>query len=196
MVSGTWFTCSVVWPRESQRRRTMENPIEQWREVIGRQKPRKLSGAFWYRAVYRTRKKSILNMDGALLHGGRYNPPDEFGALYLSESTKACIAEMKRRAKTPPDYLVGEIKVNAQKICDLTDPILLGQLGLELDDVCSDDWQITRILADLIRDSGFEGAFVPSAAGPYKNLVLFLDRFSNQSSVELIDVQPLIINDE
>jgi RES domain-containing protein len=135
-------------------------------------------------------------MDGALLHGGRYNPSEEFGALYLSESAEACAAEMRRRPRTPPDYLVGEIKVNAQKICDLTDPILLGQLGLEMDDLCTDDWQITRVLADLIRDAGCEGALVPSAAGPYKNLVLFLDRFSDQSSVELIDVRPMPITDD
>jgi RES domain-containing protein len=68
----------------------MDNPLEHWREVIGRQKPHKFSGAFWYRSVYRTRRKSILNMDGALLYGGRYNPPDEFGALYLSDSPEAC----------------------------------------------------------------------------------------------------------
>jgi RES domain-containing protein len=112
-------------------------------------------------------------MDGALLHGGRYNPPDEFGALYLSDSPEACAAEMKRRPRTPPDYVMGEINVNVQKICDLTDPILLDQLGLESDDLCTDDWELTRILGNLIRDSNFEGALVPSAAGPYKNSCFF-----------------------
>lgn len=173
----------------------MEDPFERWREVISESKPRKLSGAFWYRAVYKTRRKSIMNMDGALLYSGRYNPPDEYGALYLSESPEACGAEMKRRPRTPPDYFVGEINVNAQKICDLTGPVLLDQLGLEMDDLCKDDWEITRILGNMIRGSSFEGAIVPSAAGPYKNLVLFLNRFSSRSSLELIDVRPLLIND-
>ena len=95
-------------------------------------------------------------MDGALLHGGRYNPPDGFGALYLSGSPGACAAEMKRRPRTPPDYVMGEINVNVQKICDLTDPILLDQLDLESDDLCTDDWELTRILGNLIRDSSFE----------------------------------------
>ncbi|MCJ7570002.1 MAG: hypothetical protein MUO58_21030 [Anaerolineales bacterium] len=103
---------------------------------------------------------------------------------------------MKRRPRTPPDYVIGEINVNVHKICDLTDPILLDQLGLEIDDLCTDDWELTRILGNLIRDSNFEGALVPSAAGPYKNIVLFLDRFSSPSSLELIDVRPLLINDE
>lgn len=47
-----------------------------------------------------------MNMDGALLYGGRYNPPDEYGALYLSDSPEACAAEMKRRPRTPPDALL------------------------------------------------------------------------------------------
>lgn len=137
-----------------------------------------------------------MNADGALLHGGRYNSPNEFGALYLSDSPEACAAEMKRRPSTPPDYFVGEIHVNAQKICDLTDPIILEQLGLELNDLCADDWELTRMLGNLIRDSSFEGVLVPSAAGPYSSLVLFLDRFSSTSSLELTDVRPLLINDE
>ncbi len=77
-------------------------------------------------------------MDGALLHGGRYKPPEEFGALYLSESPEACAAEMRRRPRTPAYYVLGEIKVNVQKICDLTDPDLLDRLGLERDDLCTD----------------------------------------------------------
>lgn len=59
-----------------------------------------------------------------------------------------------------------------------------------------DDWERTRMLGYLIRDAGFEGALVPSAAGNYKNLVLFLDRFTSESSVELVDVQPLSINND
>lgn len=65
-----------------------------------------------------------------------------------------------------------------------------------MDDLCTDDWQVTRVLADQIRDAGFDGSLVPSAAGPYKNLMLFLDRFPDQSSVELVDVRPMRITDD
>lgn len=174
----------------------MENPLEHWRDVISRQMPRKLSGAFWFRAVYKTRRNSIMKMDGALLYGGRYNPPEEYGALYLSESAEACAAEMRRRPRTPPEYVVGEIEVNVERVLDLTDPALLDRLGLEIDDLCTDDWELTRILGSLIRDSDFEGMVVPSAAGPYKNLVLFLDRFSSKSSIEHVEARPLVIEDE
>jgi hypothetical protein len=62
--------------------------------------------------------------------------------------------------------------------------------------LCEDDWERTQILGNLIRDAGFEGVLVPSAAGDYKNPVLFLDRFTNESSVELVDVEPLLINND
>ncbi len=101
---------------------------------------------------------------------------------------------MERRPVIPRDYLVGEINVTVSKICDLTDPVLLEQLGINPDELCKDEWELTQELGELIREAGFEGAIVSSAAGSYKNLVLFLDRFSNTSSIKLNDVRTLIIN--
>ena len=137
-----------------------------------------------------------MNMDGAFLFGGRYNTPEIFGALYLSDSSEGCATEMKRRPDTPRDYLIGEIKVTVSKICDLTDTALLEQLGINPDELCRDEWELTQELGELIREAGFEGAVVPSAAGPYRNLVLFPDCFSSKSSIELKDVHPLFINDK
>jgi len=103
---------------------------------------------------------------------------------------------MKRRPVTPRDYLIGEIKVTVNNICDLTDTALLEQLGIDPDELCRDEWELTQELGELIRKAGFEGAIVPSAAGPYRNLVLFLDCFSSKSSIELNDVHHLHINDK
>jgi len=174
----------------------MEDLLANWGKIISQQQPRNIGGAFWYRAVYKTRRDSIVTMDGAYLYGGRYNTEMVFGALYLSESPEACAAEMRRRPRTPPDYFVGKINVTVQKICDLTDPALLEKLNLEIGNLCEDDWERTQILGNLIRDAGFEGVLVPSAAGNYKNLVLFLDRFTSESSVELVDVRPLLIDND
>jgi RES domain-containing protein len=55
-----------------------------------------IRGAFWYRAVVPSRRRTILNMDGALIYSGRYNAPGEFGALYLSRTKKGCAAEVHR----------------------------------------------------------------------------------------------------
>ncbi len=32
-----------------------------------------------------------MNMDGAFLFGGRYNTPEIFGVLYLSDSSEGCV---------------------------------------------------------------------------------------------------------
>ena len=40
-----------------------------------------------------------MNMDGAFLFGGRYNPPETFGALYLSDSSEGCAASELRQAE-------------------------------------------------------------------------------------------------
>jgi len=130
-------------------------------------------------------------MDGALSSGGRYNAPDEFGALYLSETPDGCAADIARRPAAPQNYILGTIRVRLQKLCDLTDERLQSELGITLNQLRSDDWTETRILGALIREAGFEGMIVPSAAGEFRNLVVFMDRLAGASKVELEDVKPL-----
>ena len=130
-------------------------------------------------------------MDGAFRWGGRYNSPGEFGALYLSKTRKGCAAEITRRPSHPPEYIVGKIRVKLGKVCDLTDPELLKQLGLSRVQLTADDWAETQTLGDLVRDAGFEGIIVPSAAGQFNNLVIFMDRLTAASRVELEETKPL-----
>src|SRR3989337_4230352 len=59
-------------------------------------RPRRVEGV-WHRFVAELHKDDADTDQGALEHGGRYNPRREFGALYLSESPAACRAEMQRR---------------------------------------------------------------------------------------------------
>lgn len=49
----------------------------------------------------------------------------------------------------------------------------------------ADDWDETQILGDVVRDAGFEGMIIPSAAGDFKNLVIFTDQLTGKSRVEL-----------
>ena len=102
----------------------MADPFQAWRNVFSKHKPRSIRGAYWYRAVTKGRKETILAMDGAFLYGGRYNQAEEFGALYLSESKEGCEAEVSRRPAGPKHYLVGKIKVDLSRVCDLTDKAL------------------------------------------------------------------------
>ena len=169
----------------------MESPLRSWREALARHKPRELRGAHWYRAVFRTRRRSILTMEGALLSGGRYNAAEEFGALYLSETPEGCAAEMARRPAAPQDYIVGSIRVTLGRICDLTDEGLLADLGLTSNQLKVNDWTDMQVLGKLVREAGFEAILVPSAAGDFNNLVIFMDRLSGKSEVALEDTRPL-----
>ncbi len=170
----------------------MSDPVSAWKQAISKHKPRKVHGAFWYRAIINTRRDSLLSPYGAYLNGGRYNAAREFGAVYLSESPEGCRAEMTKRLLTPLNkYVVGKIRTYAQKICDLTDEDLLDELGLDRDQLVSDDLERTQLLGTLIRDAGFEGILAPSAAGDFANLIIFKDRLSGSSKVKLIDVKPM-----
>ena len=130
-------------------------------------------------------------MDGAFQWGGRYNAPGEFGALYLSKTQKGCAAEITRRPAHPTKYIIGKIRIKLGKVCDLTDEDLLKKLGLTRDHLTADDLAETQALGDLIRDAGFEGIIVPSAAGDFNNLVIFVDRLSSASSIDLEEIKPL-----
>lgn len=171
----------------------MASLFNAWRKALAEYKPRKIRGAFWYRAVTPAYRRSILTMDGAFRWGGRYNEPGEFGALYLSRTSKGCAAEISRRAVPPKKYLAGKIKVTLGKVCDLTDPELRKKLKISRKELTGDDWSETQTLGRLIREAGFEGMIVPSAAGDFKNLVIFVDRLSGSSRVELEDIQPLAL---
>jgi RES domain-containing protein len=130
-------------------------------------------------------------MEGALLSGGRYNAAEEFGALYLSETPEGCAAEMARRPAAPQDYIVGSIRVTLGRICDLTDEGLLADLGLTSNQLKVNDWTDMQVLGKLVREAGFEAILVPSAAGDFNNLVIFMDRLSGKSEVALKDTRPL-----
>lgn len=130
-------------------------------------------------------------MDGAFRWGGRYNPAGEFGALYLSRTQKGCAAEITRRPAHPKKYLVGKVKVTLRKVCDLTDQDLLRKLKISRRSLKAEDWKETQMLGRIIRESGFEGMIVPSAAGNFNNLVIFVDRLEGISRVELEEIKPL-----
>lgn len=169
----------------------MASLFNAWRKVLLEYKPRKTRGAVWYRAVVPSRKRTILAMDGALIYGGRYNNAGEFGALYLSKTKKGCAAEVTQRPAHPTTYVVGKIKVTLGMVCDLTDPVLLKKLKLTKKQLTADDWNETQALGDIVREIGFEGMVVPSAAGDFNNLVIFVDRLSSSSKVELEEIKPL-----
>ena len=76
-------------------------------------------------------------------------------------------------------------------MCDLTDPELLKKLKISKKQLTADEWTETQALGELLREDGYEGMIVPSAAGDFNNLVIFVDRMASTSRIELEEVKNL-----
>lgn len=152
---------------------------------------RSLRGRF-YRIVARHLRDRVLSIEGSERYGGRYNPKGAFGALYCGESPTVSSAEVRKAApgrKLGP-FDLATLVVELHRVLDLTEQDILEQLSLRSEDLVSADWTRMQELGRLARKAGFEALLVPSAAGPGRNLVVFLDRLDPASSVLLVAVEP------
>lgn len=153
-------------------------------------RPRRVEGV-WHRFVAELHKDDANSDQGALEHGGRYNPRREFGALYLSESPAACRVEMQRRPGVRVRYWHARVKVRVARALDLTDPSTRDKLRILQVDLVSDDWDLTQDLSRAARRAGFDALLVPSAAGDYHNLVVFKDLLADDEAAETECVEPV-----
>jgi len=153
-----------------------------WARVLAQIKPHVEAG-LWFRIVPWIYREWIDSDEGAKRRGGRYNPPGEFGALYLSANPEGCLAELAARTHMPPSLTEGAIEVRLDRVCDLTDPATQDAIGVSLADLTDPDWTVTQQLGRAIRDAGFQGIRVPSAAGPHVNLVVFKDRTARNAVI-------------
>lgn len=152
---------------------------------------RALRGQF-YRIVPRHLRDRALRTEGSELYGGRYNPKGTFGALYCGETPVVCGAEVRKATagRRLGPFVLATVRVDLQRVLDLTDHAVLQRLGLRPDDLVGSDWGPTQELGRRAREAGFEALLVPSAAAPGANLVLFLDHLDPISSLELLAVEP------
>lgn len=127
---------------------------------------------------------------GALLTGGRFNPPKLIPALYFSTSVETLQAEAEAWAQRY-GWKVGDLKAQTrysarlefQALLDLTAPPVLASLGLKPADLTGCDWKaeqdagregLTQAVGRAAFELMAEGLVVPSArrAGGV-NVVLF-----------------------
>ena len=122
-------------------------------------------------------------LDHALAHaladGGRFNPPGEFGALYL-----ALDADTARRESDAPEVIL-EIDGRLSRVFDLTRPDAQRRCGLTSDELCAGDHEPCRRAGRALREEGYEAIRYPSAAGDGINLAVFWDRRQPDSSLWL-----------
>jgi RES domain-containing protein len=147
--------------------------------------------------VFRVVQKGLdpLGPTGSLKAGGRFNPPNAFGALYASIEAPTALKEVAKGLRLrgidpeqfPEDaYWIYELEVRLEAVLDLTDPDALQKSGFQQDSLTGADVNTTREIATQARERGYAALLVPSAAAPdSKNLVIFLDK---------LDVRPRVLS--
>ena len=134
--------------------------------------------------------------------GGRYNPANEFGALYLAETPELCWQEKLKyysgRANAVPDQSLGEFEVSILAGLDLTNTQVLKALGIEIEDITRpSDHYIPKMIGAAAWALGIEALLVPSSVDPaMKNIVIFRDHLQPQSQVERKKVTPFTFPSE
>jgi len=128
-----------------------------------------------------------MSPEGSLVVGGRYNPPFEFGALYVGDSIATCWAELERKHEGPlkrDAFHIVSLGIRLRRVLDLTDEATLSRLGLTSGDITRPaDYAATRAIARSARAAGFEAVLAPSSAGAGTILAVFMARLGPGSTV-------------
>lgn len=133
--------------------------------------------------------------------GGRFNVKGSFPATYLSLDKATALAEAEYWQKTSgiDDFItqtqvVAGVRVNLQRILDLTDDVTRSRLQLSAEDLIG-NWKaqqkagheaLTQAIGRMARSAGFEAILTMSARRKDGcNLVLFPDRMLAGSTLVL-----------
>ncbi len=147
-------------------------------------------------AAYRhvARGRDPLSGEGARIHGGRWNPPESFPALYLGLSEETVEAEFARMAARQglrvDDFLPREfitVRVELAEVLDLRSAQAQQALRLVADELRSDDVTTTQTLGAAAHILGLEGIAAPSATGVSDVLAAFPDRLRVASVIAVVD---------
>ena len=161
----------------------------------------KLSGkkyrAKLYRTVLHQDQEAILEIWPSQIHGWRFNPQGEFGALYLGDSPENCVRETFKHIPNVKVFLgrpraLGTLEVHLHKCLDLTDEDIMAELGVAQEVFLEEGSKEALWVAREARKAGFEAILYPSAIDSNSvNLALFRDCLHPQSSCVLIKIDLL-----
>jgi RES domain-containing protein len=168
----------------------------------------------WGGAAYRVttldypNPKSILLGQGSYLHGGRWNAPGSFRAVYGSTEDTVAVAESRATAdyahvtwpfRTPRLLVV--IELSLQAVLDLTRAAVLEKLGLRIEELRAEDWRkvqeegresLTQAIGRAVFTQGGEGMLAPSArVSGGVNLAYFPENQWNLSRVTVLEAEKL-----
>ena len=144
-------------------------------------------GENYFRMVNQAYVSTIDDIGPSFLYGGRFNPRNEFGVLYLSSSQDCAFMERLRQVKGRKDDLLPQtgaaFHVRIQKCLNLLNAAVLKTLGISPGDLVRDsDFAVPQSVSREARNVGFEALLAPSAAGEEcSTLVVFKDKLSPPS---------------
>lgn len=134
---------------------------------------------------YTTTGRDPRSGTGARLFGGRWNPRGVFPTVYLAQPAGTCIAELDRSAAASglsvPAMLrkgltLHTLGAHELQVLDLREPLALGQVGLELQDISDEDWTACQAVGHAAYFLDFDGVLAPSATGTGLVLAAFETR--------------------
>lgn len=137
---------------------------------------RKLIGSYWHQGPTR---HPLTSCADPARGPGRYHRAGEPGVWYASNREQGAWAEFFRHfveeGVDPFEVRrrVGRVSVDL-RVLDLTDDTTRSHLGVDEDDLTSDDCAITQSIACAARDAGFDAVLAPAAGLPgCKTLAVF-----------------------
>jgi RES domain-containing protein len=142
--------------------------------------------------------RDLLSGEGVRRHGGRWNPPSAFAAVYASLTPETALAEVLSRFR---DYgipvadamprVLAAVEVSVASLADLTTPGARRSLRVSRRRMRREDWRratddgreaLTQAIGRAAFERGLEGLLVFSAPDPAgRNLVLFPTRLGTAS---------------
>lgn len=166
------------------------------KESLKKLKTTKLKGIF-YRAVSAQRKQNLLDPQGSILYGGRYNIKNIFGALYFAQNQELCIEERIKLAGGDMSVLkpqvIGKVRLELSRVLDLTNENNLKKLKIKRESVIRiDGYTLCQQIASIAYRIGIEALIVPSTISEQsKNIVVFTENLSKKSIMRVISIKSL-----
>ncbi len=166
---------------------------EEFKRRLRSLKPARLRGRL-FRLVPAFHADAISETGPSFTYGGRFNPREEFGALYLSEtaevSWKETVKKYNNRPEDVPSQTAGIFEVDIHRSLDLTDEKVLEALGVALEDITQPaDHYLTQMIAAAAWSLGIEAIkFASSVDSQRFNVAIFMDHLTDTSSVRCLKV--------
>lgn len=134
---------------------------------------------------------------GALLFGGRWNPPDVVSTVYLAFPEETCVAEFLKVAETQArgassfaPRSIHTFQLTNIELLDLTAPGSLEAVGLSLADIESSDRRACQAVGETAHYLIYQGVLAPSSTGIGNVIAVFEPRV-RPGQLALVETRPL-----